>query len=127
MFIAATRNESKSRIQQLRWQDRRALRPGGDPRPRPLCRSEAGTARFHRREGRSEGHRQEQARRGIEGASFPGGEGKIVYILYQSFHQTLVRHGCRHKIYSKFVQFEAFAFSIEMDEEYLFPLKIIKM
>lgn len=85
MYIAVTRNESKSGIQQLRWQNRRALRLGGDPRPRPLCHSEAGTARFHRREGRSEGHRQEQARRSLESASLPGGERKIVAHILQIF------------------------------------------
>ena len=53
--------------------DRRPLRPGGDDRRGPLRRRQAGPPRLHRREGRRQGHRQDEVGRGHEGPDAAGG------------------------------------------------------
>ena len=73
-LISATRDASEGGVQQLRWQDCRPLRPGGDAWPWSFRRSKARQACFHRWEGRSEGHRQEQTRWGFESTPFSRGK-----------------------------------------------------
>lgn len=67
------RDASESGSQQLRWQNRRSIRSRGDTRAWPLRRRQTGPARVHRRKSRRQSHRQEQARRGLQVASFPRG------------------------------------------------------